>query len=379
VTNEEARLSGDGAKVPGISRVKSRLELQMMANKLYTTRAKRPPLKSIILLSEQSPGDLRALFSCFRKLERNFRIEVEPLQDDLVHVTVRKDVRGKSVSGDAIIDNQSKGYWIVYTDESGYFVGTVLESFFNELYPYVARVYFNYHQLRSFLKEIREAYSGATVDFNYLAYKAKPRGGKKGRRPGTRMSWETDAEEELEDALKKHQIVFDSLKFEVSNSEQMSILEASLTARGIARLKFGAFSDFYQNVVQLYITLASEWKSFFTGRERRVEEGMVKVSPYVLQYPFNIGRGQIEELMSKLKESYSYSTLFDGNPYFAANLTDYKEGSSFYLTILGSKVTVTPMIKSTPYALWRIAAKIQRVAGESSIENLESAQRGLEA
>ncbi len=351
----------------------------MMANQLYTTRAKRPPLKSLILLSEQNPENLHALVASFKKLKKNFDVNVEPLRDSLVRVTVRKDVRGKFVSGSAIIDNESKGYWIVYTDESGYFVGTVLEPLFNELYPYVARVYFNYHQLRRFLKEIRQAYSGSTVDFNYLAYKARPRGSKKSRPPGTRLSWETDAEEELREALKKHQILFDSLKLQVTDPEEMVLLEASLTARGIARLKFGSFSDFHQNIVQLYITLASEWKNFFTGRERRVEQGKVKLSPYVLQYSSDLGRSQIEQLMSKLRESYSYSTLFDGNPYFAANLTDYKEGSSFYLTILGGKVTITPMIKSTPYALWRIAAAIQRVAGESSIEDLASTQRGLEA
>jgi hypothetical protein len=350
-----------------------------MANQLYTTRAKRPSLKSIILLSEQTPEDLHALVASFRKLERNFDVKVEPLRDSLVHITVRKDVRDRSVSGSAIIDNASKGYWIVYTDESGYFVGTVLEALFNELYPYVARVYFNYHQLRRFLKGIREAYSGSTVDFNYLAYKAQPRGSRKSHPPGTRMLWETDAEEELREALRKHRILFDSLKFQVTGVEEMILLEASLSARGIASLKYGSFSDFYHNIVQLYITLASEWKSFFTGRERRVEEGRVKLSPYVLQYSSDLGRGQIDELMSKLKESYSYSTLFDGNPYFAANLTDYKEGSSFYLTILGGKVTITPMIKSTPYALWRIAAAIQRVAGESSIEDPANAQRGLEA
>ncbi len=359
--------------------VRSRRELQSMANQLYTTRAKRPPLKSLILLSDQTPEELDAMVASSKKLTKKFDLHVEQLQDNMAHVTVQKDVRGKRIRGDVIIDSATKGYWIAYTDESGYFVGTVLESFFNELYPYVARVFFNYHQLKRFLKDIRETYSASTVDFTYLAYKRQLRGGKTGRPPGARLLWETDVEEELQEALKKYRILFDSLNFQVKDKEEMIELEASLTGRGIARLKFGSFSDFYGNVIQLYIALASEWKRFFTGRERRVEEGKVKLSPYVLQYPFDLGKSQIDELMSKLKGAYSYSTLFDGNPYFAANLTDYKEGSSFYLTILGSKVTVTPMIRSTPYALWRIAATIQHVAGESSIENVANVQRGLGA
>ena len=362
----------------GITMVKSRRELQTMANQLYTTRAKRPPLKSIILLSDQAPDKLNAMVAASKSLRR-FNLSVEPLRDDLVHVTVQKDVREKHVHGEMIIDTATKGYWIAYTDESGYFVGTVLEPLFDKLYPYVARVFVNYQQLKRFLREIKEAYADSTVDFTYLGYKRQLRGIKKGRPPGARLLWGADVEDELREALKKHRVLFDSLNFEVTNREDMVEMEASLTGRGIARLRFGPFSDFITNVIQLYIALASEWKSFFTGRERRVEEGKVKLSPYVLQYPFDLGRNQIDELMSKLKGSYSYSTLFDGNPYFAANLTDYKEGSSFYLTILGGKVTITPMIKSTPYALWRIAAAIQHVAGESSIENMTSIQRGLEA
>jgi hypothetical protein len=362
-----------------LSLIKSRLELEGMSNQLYTTRTKRPALKSLILLSERTPDELSALMTSFRRLQRGFTVKLEPLRDDLVHIRVQKDVRGKPVGGDAIVDYSAKGYWVAYTDESGYFVGTVLEAFFNELYPYVARVYFNYHQLRKFLGEIKSTYSDSTVDSTYLAYKRQRRGGAKGRLLGTRLLWEPNAEEELRDAAKKYRVLFDSLNFQVRNREEMVELEASLTGRGIARLKFGTFTEFYRNVIQLYIRLATEWKEFFSGREKKVEQGKVELRPYVLEYPFDLGRFQIDELMSKLKESYSYSTLFDGNPYFAANLTDYREGSSFYLTILGGKVTITPMIKSTPYALWKIAAAIQRVTGDSEIEDLSTPQRGLEA
>lgn len=362
-----------------VSLIKSRLELEAMSNQLYTTRAKRPSLKSLILLSEQNPADLRTLIASFKKLEKNFDAKIDPLRDSLFHLRISKDVRGRRVSGDAIIDCITEGYWIVYTDEGGHFVRVTLESLFDDLYPYVARVYFNYDQLKKFLEEIKETYSGSTVSSTYLAYKRQPRGKKKSGSLGTRLVWEADAEEELREALKKHRVLFDSLNFEVKDSEEMMILEASLTGRGIARLKFGSFSDFHQNVIQRYIALASKWKNFFSGRERKVEEGRVKLSPYVLQYPFDLGRNQIDELLSKLKGSYSYSTLFDGNPYFAANLTDYREGSSFYLTILGGKVTITPMIKSTPYALWRIAGTIQKITGESTIQDFHTAQRGLEA
>jgi hypothetical protein len=73
--------------------------------------------------------------------------------------------------------------------------------------------------------------------------------------------------------------------------------------------------------------------------------------------------------MTNLRSSYSQSVLFGGNPYYVANLTDYQDGSSFYLTILGGKVTITPMLKSSAFALWRIASRIQRVTGEGEISD----------
>jgi hypothetical protein len=132
-------------------------------------------------------------------------------------------------------------------------------------------------------------------------------------------------------------------------------------------LKFGTFSEFNHNVIQLYIGLATKWKIFFSDRERRLEQGEVRLRAYLLEFPFELEKPQIQDLISNLKGSYSHSILFDGNPYFVANLSDYKDGSSFYLTVLGTKVTITPMLRSTPFALWRIASRVQRVAGEGEI------------
>jgi len=357
-----------------ISQIKSRLELQMVYDKVYTTRTKRPLLKSLILLSDESPEDLHRLIALRKRLKRSYELKVNPLQAGLFLARIQKDVWGKQVSGQVIIDQGTRGCWIAYTDESGYFVKRVLEPFFNGLYPDVARVHFNYLQIQRFLESIKEAYRGSSV-VTHVAYKRQPRAGKE-QPKGTRLLWEPGAEEDLRKDTRRYRIWIDSLTFEVKDQAGMILLEASLTGRGVARLRFGTFSDFYHNVIQLYIGLATRWKNFFSDRERRIEEGKVKLRPYLLQYPFDLERTQIDELIANLRGSYSHSILFGGNPYFAANLTDYQDGSSFYLTVLGGKVTITPMLRSTPYALWTIASRVQRVAGEGEIVDIP---RGHEA
>jgi hypothetical protein len=219
------------------------------------------------------------------------------------------------------------------------------------------------------LAAIKETYDTENI-VTYVAYKRQAFNAK-GQPKGTRLLWEAGAEEDLRTDARRYRIWIQHLTFEVKNTEGMIELEASLTTRGVARLKFGTYSNFYRNVVQLFIGLATEWKAFFSDRERRVEEGRVKLRPYQLQYQSDIERPQIKELIANLSRSYSHSILFDGNPYFVTNLTDYKDGSSFYLTVLGKKVIITPMLRATPYALWRIASRVQRIAGEGEILDVE--------
>src|SRR6266581_5842944 len=154
----------------GISEVKSRLELQMFYDKSYTMRTKKPALTSVILLSEDAPSQLNKIGAMSRELRRNYEIERNELGDNLYIVRLRKNVWGKPVSGHVVIDAGTKGCWIAYTDESGYFVKRVLEPFVDELYPFVARVYFHYSQVQKFLDAIKETYDTESI-VTYVAYK----------------------------------------------------------------------------------------------------------------------------------------------------------------------------------------------------------------
>lgn len=337
----------------------------MFYDKSYTMRTKKPALTSLILLSDDSPTGLEKMGAMSKELRRNYDIRLKELNDGLYLIRLRKSVWGKPVSGNVIIDTGTKGCWIAYTDESGYFVKRVLEPFADELYPFVGRVSFNYSQVQKFLDAIKDTYN--TVDIvTYVAYKRQALT-EKGQPKGTHLVWETGAEEDVRKDARRNRIWIRDVSFKISDNEGIVEMQASLSTRGVARLRFGTFSSFQQNVVQLIIGLATQWKTFFSGRERKVEEGKVKLRPYQLQYQFDVEKPQIKELIANLSGSYSHSILVNGNPYFVTNLTDYKDGSSFYLSVLGKKVIITPMLRATPYALWKIATRVQHVAGEGEI------------
>ena len=131
-------------------------------------------MKSMILLSDDSPKELQAIVVERKKLRNNYELRVSALQDDLFLIHLQKKVWGKPVGGNLVIDCGTRGCWIAYTDESGYFVKRVLEPFFNGLYPYVARIYLNYIEIQKFLGAIKEAYQGSSV-VTHVAYKRQLR------------------------------------------------------------------------------------------------------------------------------------------------------------------------------------------------------------
>src|SRR5207247_10709683 len=128
-----------------------------------------------------------------------------------------------------------------------------LEPFVDELYPFVARVYFHYSQVQKFLESIKETYDTENI-VTYVAYKRQALTAK-GQPKGTRLLWEPGAEEDLRTDARRYRIWIQHLTFEVTDSEGMIELEASLTTRGVARLKYGTYSNFYRTVVQLFIGL----------------------------------------------------------------------------------------------------------------------------
>ena len=353
-----------------------RTTMHLLYDKLYTTRKKRPPLKALILITDLKVEDLPSILSEREKLPQSYFASVAALRDKLYRVTLQRTLRFKEIRKEVIIDSGYKGIWIVLTDAESYFITHVLERFFDKLYPMVSRLYLNYSQMRLLLKIIRESCHGKTK-LTYFTIKRERRNLTEERiftrKKGTEMLWDEDVDEEILRLLSEDVIVnVDRLDFVLTDENNVTLLKAQITRKGLSKLKFGSFSAFYQNVVLKAIDYGLDRKSFYDKRERSVVKGIIQLRPLQINYSLGFHREHLRRFAKKIINSYSCSVIHGGNPYFAANLCDYEDGSSFSVTILGDSIAVTPITRATPTAVWRLLDKIQEIMGDGEIADVRT-------
>jgi len=338
--------------------VSSRTSMFLLFNNMYSTLRKISSLKTICLLSDSDPSKIDEMLSLRKKVRRLYEIEISSIERDLYHLRLKKDILGRIVQGDLLIDASYPGAWIVLTTEKRYFVRHVAESFFNALYPSVSRVFLNSQHILRLLESIREAYKGQSV-VNFFAIKHQAR-------RGTITVWLPDAEPELRKFSRDYKVWIDRLAFEVSTPDKV-MLKASISRRGLSRLRFGSFDEFHKNVIVAVLDFSFRRKHFYARREYRVENGNIILTPFYIKYPFEFGKEYFRPITNWLGRDYSISITHGSNPYFAAQLCDYRDGSAFGLTILGHLITITPLLRANPHSLMRLSNRIQEFAGEGII------------
>ena len=352
-----------------------RTSMHAFYDKLYTTRGRRPPLKALMLLTDLKVEDLPSILSRRRKLSRVYNANVSALEEGLYRVSLQRTLGLRDVREEVIIDAGCEDAWIVLTNAGSYFVTHVLERFFEKLYPMVSRLYFNYSQLRTLLQKIREAYLGKATPTFFTIKRWRSRPATQRVFPvkkGTEILWDEDVDEEIQRLLSEDfTVIVDKLDFEVREENNAVLLQAHITRKGLCKLKFGGFSAFYGNVVLKAIEFGIGCKDFYDKRERSVEKGIVKLHPLQIRYPLSFSSEQLNHFAKKIPNAYSSSIIHGGNPYFVANLCDYEDGSSFGITALGNVITVTPVTRATPQAVWRLLNKIQEILGDGEISDVQ--------
>jgi len=351
-----------------------RISMHLFFNKLYTRREKRPPLKALILFTKLNVEDLPRVVSRRQRVSRMYDVNVTALQENLYKVFLQKAIGFEVLKREVFIDAGYEGAWIVFTDAESYFVTHVLERFFNKLYPMISRLYLNYSQIRLLLQTIRESYRGRTTTTFFTLRGEKRRQTEQRMFPSrkrTEILWEEDVDEEWKRLSVDYTLTVDRLNFEVKDESEALVLQAHITRKGLCKLKFGSFSAFYENVVLQAIKLGLNWRDFYDKRERRVEKGMVTLRPLRIDYAFNFDTEQLRWFAGKISAAYSSSIIHEGNPYFVANLCDYEDGSSFGVAILGNAITITPITRASPQAVWRLLNKIQELLGDGEIVDVK--------
>lgn len=353
-----------------------RMSMHLYYNKLYTTREKRPLLKALILFTDLDVEDLPEILSEREKLSQSYFANVAPLREALYKVSLQRTIGLRQIKTEVIIDAGYEGVWIVLTDAEYYFVKRVLERLSDKLYPLVSRLYLNYSQMRSLLKTVRESCHGKTTltFFTIKRERVKPVEERVyPRRKGTEILWDEDVDEDIKRLLSEgFTVKVDRLDFVLKNEKGAFLLKGQISRKGLAKLKFGSFSAFYENVVAKAIEYGRDRKNFYDKRERNVEKGIIRLRPLKINYAFDFRSKQLNRFAKKMSNSYSCSIIHGGNPYFVADLCDYEDGSSFGIVILGNSITVTPITRATPSAVWRLVDKIQDIMGDGDIVDVKT-------
>lgn len=251
------------------------------------------------------------------------------------------------------------------TTEKHYYLKHVIEPLLDSLYPYITRIYFNYGQLSRLIEIVKSKYRGKEI-INYFAIKREEAKEKKFVIQRITLSGD-GAEKDLIAEATRRRIWMEKLGFQVKDEIGFTLLDCLVTSKGLARLIFGSFTDFYENVIRSFIQICNNIDVGFKKIKREIKGEDVELHPFKITYPIPFDQEHFKKLTSQLTNNYMLSVIHGGNPYYVADLLDHEEGSSFGLTVLGREITISPMYRTTNASLWKLTEIIQTVLGEGSV------------
>ena len=355
-----------------LSEIADRSELIGYLNTTYTNRTKKPLLKILIFNVKILPEQMIDIIQKRNDLKHVYNAKLKHIDENLFSIRIRKQFIDKIIEGYVLVDTSRKDIWITITDEKNYFVRFIVETLFNKLYPNISRIYLNSSQIKFIIEELKKKYEG-NIKLNYISANIKPR-------PetlelskfsqGTVQRWKVDTEKELEELSKTYRVIVKHLSFNIYDRYNMPLLECYISRTGTCKLQYGLFNEFYNEIILLIIKFGYELKKFYSNRERYIYNGKVELFPIQIQYKTDFNKTQLKILEKNINNKYLTSIIYSGNPYFAANISDYDDGSSFGLTVLKNKVTITPIVRASPESIWKLSNTLQEILGDGNIINV---------
>jgi len=353
-----------------LSQIADRSSMETFFDKLYTARRKRPPLKALILFTELEVEALEKMIASRKKLCRKYFVKISTIDSHLYLLQIRRIIRKQVKKGFVLLDTSREGAWVLLTNAGSYFVAHVLERMFEGLYPEISRFYMNHSQMNKLLNVIEKGYNGKKTVTFFVTRRESLKAPEESGKRGTFILWEEMGEEELQTQTKKYRLTVDKLNFLVRDQNRSILLQAHMSRSGLFKLRFGNFRSFYNNVIHEAISMGLGLKKFYSYRKRMEKDGEIILNPVQIAYSSNFNKDQLIALADHLSKGYSNSIIHSGNPYFAANICDYQDGSSFGITALGNTVTITPISRATPSAIWKLTDKIQELLGDGELSSV---------
>jgi hypothetical protein len=331
---------------------------------VYTTRRLKPSLKVLVALSSFDVKKLELLAATERKLLKT-KLTVDQIDDNLFRLNIVKSMPGAgNIKGDVLIDVRDNS-WLIITQAKMYFIQHAITPLLRVLYPQASRVYLNHIDMLLVLNRIKSKYHGSRTLTEFSAHTEEENDNEV--EIGSQRIKGANAEKKLLQLARRQRIWLDKVAYQVDDADSNVILESVIYSNGLSRLVFGNFTDFYRNVLGTVLEKTGELEKDYGRVKRDIVDDMPVLKPCLLRYGKPFQKSHIDALTQFLNREYALSVTNTGNPYFAAELLDAEEGSSFGLTLYDDVVTVIPMLRTTSPALWRLTANIQSALGEGAL------------
>lgn len=338
-----------------LEKVTSKDEMFTVLDRAYTQHQLQPSLKCIVVLTKLSPERLTDLPR--EETFKRYSFKVERIEKEVYKVHAQREWAERTFKAFFIV-LKGEDYWVILTTERKNITEGLIETFLRELYPAVIRIYLNNLQLRVLLQGTAESYQ-ADLDLTFMAYTEESPN--KLLQISARGKGLTTTDETIRQ-LNRVEFVLTKSGYET--------LRCVVTTRGLVRLLYGSFWDFYKLFLLRIVELIKSWDSKYLAVQRIYSTEGPQLTSCVIRYSRPPSLREVRTLASRIVSKYPAVVSHAGNPYFVAQVSDPRNKASFGLTLYGDTLTIVPVSagSETPSAsLWALTQEVQDSLGEGEI------------
>lgn len=338
-----------------LEKVTSKDELFTVLDRSYTQHTLQPSLKCIVVLTKLSPERLIDLHN--EEAFKRYSFKVERVEKDTYKVHAEREWAERTFKAFFVV-LKGEDYWVILTTERKNITEGLIETFLRELYPSVIRIYLNNLQLRVLLQDTARAYK-ADLDLTFMAYTEESPN--KLLQISARGVGLTTADEAIRQ--------LNRIEF-VLTKDGYETLRCVVTTRGLVRLLYGSFWEFYELFLLKIIELIKSWDSKYLAVQRIYEKEGPQLTSCVIKFSKSPSIKEVKNLAGRIVSKYPAVVSHAGNPYFVAQVSDPRNKASFGVTLYGDTLTIVPVFSSsdTPSAsLWELTQDVQDSLGEGEI------------
>lgn len=292
---------------------------------------------------------------------------------ELYRVTLSKIIQKKEMVCKALFlfDNKQKSV-VICSDFPARIVSLILEVYVYSLYPFMQRMSISSAEIEAMIGTLLA--DGYTITSSMLA---KKKWWEKVRRSGVEYPSNVPMDKVLSQ-LKKEKSFIHSIMLNVYDSEEKQlILKSYISREGMVKYIAGSYELFKNTILNRIIENNMQSFELFKDRAKEIN----KIKPFKVTFsdlpkinPAEITKEFMRVIISM--KDISPVIYHEGNPFFYADVTDTKDGSTFRLFFQHSKdyfeLILIPQFASSPQALSNFFSVIFNQFGEGKIEDFHN-------